>query len=188
MSESPSRKSADEVLEERARALAEKVEKTDDSEVFATVAEIAVGKIRFGLPVEYLVRVVERTAVTPLPGLPPWISGIAQVRGVLMSVVHLGRWLGVGGKDEGPFFAVLHHPQGPLAVEVDAVAGVRAVKASEVASDSEAFAFRVPGIVRAATKDLLLILNPAELLGSGDLIVDTGGAEAETLGSRQEEA
>ena len=165
-------------LERRARMLAETAEAAEESETFATIAVIAIGGASLGLPVDRLKEIVPRTAVTALPGLPPWISGIAQVRGVLMAVVHLGRWLGLAGMEAGPFFAVLDGPQGPLALEIDAVSGFRTVKTNEIAADLGTVDLKVAGLVRAATKDLVLILNPLELLGSKDIVVEMAAGSA----------
>ena len=174
----------EDVLERRARELAETVKLIEEGETFSTIAVLAVGATNLGLPVDHLKEVVPRTAVTSLPGLPPWFSGVAQVRGVLMSVVHLGRWLGLAGMDAGPFFAVLDGSRGPLALEVDAVAGFRAVRTDEIAKDLEEVTLKAAGLVRAATRDLVLILDPSALLGHKDIDIETVAAGRKESGLR----
>jgi len=178
----------DEVLERRARELAEVVKTVEEGEIFATIAVLSVGTTKLGIPVEHLKEVVARTAVTALPSLPPWISGIAQVRGTLMSVVHLGRWLGLSGMERGPFFAVLDGPQGSLALEVDAVAGFDAIATHELSSEEGAISLRIPGLVRATTKELVLILEPLALLGSKDILLETGDCGAKGPEARSSNA
>jgi len=176
MNEDRMRRNEEDVLDRRARELAETAKGAEEGGAFATITVVAVGAVQLGLPVESLKEIVPRTAVTPLPGLPPWISGIAQIRGVVIAVVHLGRWLGLAGLDAGPFFAVIAGPAGPLALEIDAVSGLRSVKAGEIAADLGTLEVKVPGLVRAATKDLVMILDPQVLLASEDVLMDSGTA------------
>lgn len=178
MSAEPKRPGYEETLERRARALAEVAAAAEEGAAFAMIAVLAVGDARLGVPAESLAEVVRRPPVTPLPGLAPWFTGIAQIRGELVSVVHLGRWLGLRGAQTGPFFAVLDGERGPLALEIDAVEGFRTIREHELAPGLGDGLVRIPGLVAAATRDLTLILDPGALLSHRDIVAEPDAAGA----------
>ena len=63
--------------------------------------------VRFSAAVR-IAEIVRRPPLTPLPGLPAWLPGLAVVRGRLFSVVDLGRWLGVtAASDPEPGYLTL---------------------------------------------------------------------------------
>jgi purine-binding chemotaxis protein CheW len=56
---------------------------------------------RYAVPAANVVEVGSPTAVTPVPNVPPWIVGVANLRGEIVSVVDLAGYLGLDGKVEG---------------------------------------------------------------------------------------
>ncbi|HEY7060060.1 MAG TPA: chemotaxis protein CheW [Chloroflexota bacterium] len=59
------------------------------------------GEARFALPIEYLRSVEPNALVTPLPQLPDWVLGVTNVRGSVVGVVDLARFLGLGAAPAG---------------------------------------------------------------------------------------
>lgn len=55
-----------------------------------------IGDGRFAVPIEYLRGVEPYAAVTPLPQLPAWVVGVTNVRGTVVGVVDLARFLALG--------------------------------------------------------------------------------------------
>ena len=54
------------------------------------------GSAEFAIPIEYLRGVEAGAEVTPLPQLPEWVAGLTTVRGAVLGVVDLARFLGLG--------------------------------------------------------------------------------------------
>ena len=61
----------------------------------------SVGSARFAVPIHYLRGVEAYGAVTPLPHMPPWVLGLTNVRGTVVGVVDLGRFLELGEVQPG---------------------------------------------------------------------------------------
>lgn len=56
---------------------------------------------RYAVPVANVVEVGSVPAVTPVPNVPGWIVGVANLRGEILSVVDLGGYLGREGRPAG---------------------------------------------------------------------------------------
>jgi purine-binding chemotaxis protein CheW len=54
------------------------------------------GNTGFAIPIEYLRGVQACEVITPLPQLPEWVVGLTTVRGGVLGVVDLARFLGLG--------------------------------------------------------------------------------------------
>src|SRR3954470_19358199 len=60
-----------------------------------------VAELRFALPIEYLRSVEPNVLVTPLPQVPDWVLGVTNVRGAVVGVVDLARFLSLGATPAG---------------------------------------------------------------------------------------
>ena len=81
----------------------------------------------FGVPIGRLAEVLPRHPVTPLPGSEPFIGGIINVRGHIVTLMDLGLRLGLASvlSREDHQVAVLAHRGGRAALAVEEVAGLR---------------------------------------------------------------
>lgn len=146
-------------------ALTGNVRQADEFEV----AACTVGSERFGFPVRHLREIVPLPPVTRLPHAPPWILGVAHVRGTLLSVVDLGLLCTVRGASLRKHLAVVQAPDGPIGFTIDEVLACRAVSASRLEQD-----LRERSDQRAAlgvTPDLLVVLDVPKLLATPELVV-----------------
>ncbi len=91
MSHSPSEEA---LLRERAKALASPARPTVASHAADELLVVNVGQARYALPLARLSGVVPLPRLTPLPGAPPSVIGLAHVQGRTLTVVGLGVLLG----------------------------------------------------------------------------------------------
>lgn len=56
----------------------------------------AVGATQFAVPIQYLRAVEPYRQLTPVPHMPPWVLGLTNVRGAVVGVVDLARFLELG--------------------------------------------------------------------------------------------
>jgi chemotaxis signal transduction protein len=163
------------ILEERAKRLARQVTSDEQETAYDTVVVVTVGNEKLGIPAQSLRVISERFSVTPVFGTPPWLAGIAHIGGELVSVVHLGHWLGEATRRQGARLAVVEGPRGALGLLIDDVIGFREVLESDL-SDTLSPNAAKQRFTRAITKDLVTLLDVARLLESDEIVVDqTGG-------------
>jgi purine-binding chemotaxis protein CheW len=153
-----------ELLKQRAARLAVAPPEARQSRLVAQVALVGAGTRRFGIPVEGLREIVPMPDVTPLPGLPPWMLGLAHLRGEIMAVLDLGVLFGEGGV-RGGAMAVVEGKGGLLGLSVATVLGFRDVHEDDLSGALHADTSRP---VRAVTKDLVMLIDIARLPSARD--------------------
>lgn len=168
MNEAISEAKYQEVLEKRAQALALAPTARGERSLACTVALVGVGTEVFGVPVDGMHEIVRTPPITPLPSLPAWLPGIVQIRGEVLSAVHLGKWLGIEESGPAHYLVVLAGFEVPLGLLVSSVCGFRDVYQDELATGlREGEHGRRP--VSLTTRDLVSILDLPALVRSPDL-------------------
>jgi len=164
------------ILRARARDLAKPPEVEDSGVRLVEVVEFTLGPEHYAFPSSVVREVFQLTEITPLPSLPPFVIGVTNVRGRILSVVDIRRLLEFGetGLSNLNRAIILSDNRMEVAVLADAVVGV-------YASDSDKWQKTMPTLVGkreaflgGVTKDRVVVLDAEKLLKSRDLLV---GAE-----------
>lgn len=92
-----------------------------------------IGDLKVAFLMECIGEIGTTPEITPLPSLPSWILGIVNIRGEIMSVIHLGDFLGVESLDakRGDRFAVLLDGKIKVVVLFDRIFGTADKSAAE---------------------------------------------------------
>lgn len=171
---SPQRAKA--ALDERARALARVPPAAPKASEVLEIATFALANEHYGVETRFVREVVRLADFTPLPGAPPFLVGVLNLRGEILALIDLRTFFGVAARgltdlarvlvlgDERPEFGVL----------ADAAHEVTTLRLDEVheAPDSAAGVGRE--YLRGVTKDALIVLDGAALLHDGRLFIDQG--------------
>jgi purine-binding chemotaxis protein CheW len=131
-----------EVLEQawalRASRLAQVIEDGEIGEQIQ-VAVIRLGREIYGLEVDYVVDIRPLESITRVPRVPDWMVGVVNLRGRIISVLDLQRFLGLPPTEkEGPAESTTHHlvvvatPVIELAMLVDEVLAIEALPVSQI--------------------------------------------------------
>jgi purine-binding chemotaxis protein CheW len=161
------------ILEERAAELARPPESAERAVDVLTVVVVTLGPERYGIPIERVREVRPVARVTPLPAMAPFWLGLANVRGALVPVLDLARYLGHHADlpaDE-PQLVVLHDASLTLAVRVDSVPEVRTLSRSAFGRSLVEATSDRPHVHAGLTGDLLALLDVDALLSDGALVV-----------------
>ncbi|MGH7295882.1 MAG: chemotaxis protein CheW, partial [Polyangiaceae bacterium] len=118
-------------------------------------------------PVQCVAETMRPLPVEPLVGQPSFVLGVAIVRGVPTPVVDLARLLGSPTSTAASRFVSLRFEARPVAIAVDAIAGVRALPAGAISSatallgDEETRAWEALGTLDGR---LLVVLRAARVV------------------------
>jgi purine-binding chemotaxis protein CheW len=88
------------------------------------------GATAYGCAVGAVQEIIPWRAATRLPGTPPWVRGLINVRGAIVTVIDLGARLGSESPDTDPdqgFILLVRYRDRVVGVRVDAVLDVRDV-------------------------------------------------------------
>ena len=81
---------------------------------------------RFALDVAYVREIIPQQVVTPVPFVPPTVSGIINHRGTIYTLIHFARLAGLG-EDHEDTVALLRLPEMAVGIAVEAVEGIERV-------------------------------------------------------------
>jgi len=86
---------------------------------------IALAEKRMAIPLSDVLEVGELKNLQPLPLLPDWLEGITNIRGEIISVVNLGRFLGLRTTEiaRGQPYLIVHNDKMKTAVITDKIVG-----------------------------------------------------------------
>jgi purine-binding chemotaxis protein CheW len=116
--------------------------------------------------VAHVLETMRPLPVEPMPGAPPFVTGLSLVRGTPTPVIDLAAWMGISSTPPTRFVSVVAGAR-HVALAVTAVTGVRPLDPEQLQA--------VPPLVREAAAehvqlvgtldaDLLLVLSAARLL------------------------
>ena len=177
---SPGKKAAGLDLEEkqrifraRARALAQEPASRAAAENYLEVLEFVLAYERYALETVYVREVYPLKEFTPLPGAPPFILGIINLRGQILAVINLKRFFNLPDKGLSDLNKVIVLRQGNLEVGIlaDAVAGVRTIPAPEVQAPLPTLEGLSPDYLKGLTREALIVLDAEKILTDPRLIV-----------------
>lgn len=159
------------VLRERAMQIA--ADKQDGREENTRNALLCqIGTEWYAIPLEDLSAIYREVTITPLPGAPPLLSGVANIRGRILPVVNIAQVLTQQSvqTSKSHELVVIAHNESQLALQVQQVGDVLAY----TDHDLEAIPDEIhsEGLV-ASLNGGTILLDLAVLLNSPDIIIDT---------------
>jgi purine-binding chemotaxis protein CheW len=154
------------ILEARARAAARPPEKRDDSQSLSVLAFTLAGE-SYGVEIAYIREVCQLKDLTPLPGLPPSVAGVMNLRGRILAVFDLRRFfeLPARGITELNRVIVLGKDGDELGLLADAIDGVRDMAASELREGQSARSGGKDNFLKGIDGRMMALLDAGRLLG-----------------------
>lgn len=154
---------------ERARKLMERHRGKVAGVATTTVLAFAEGSEKFAIDIAQIVEVLPLPPVTPLPGALPEVLGLVNLRGEFLTVVGIGRLLGIERERDaaaGSYLLVLRGDNRRLGLRVDAVDRIQPLRLDNLTppprgEDRPAAAETVP--IKGVSPDeaLIVIDGPA---------------------------
>lgn len=137
------------------------------------VIEFFLSQQRYGVESHYISQVHPLKEYTPVPCTPPFILGIINVRGQILSVVNLQPLFALPEpKPLNPnYVLILRNESMTFGLVADAVVGVRSVAPARLRPPPDALADNGREFLRGVTEQGVLILKTEELLSSRQLLV-----------------
>jgi len=163
------------VLKERAKALAKpRGAQATASDESLEVVEFHLANERYGIESRYVRDVDPMKDLTPIPCTPPFVLGIVNIRGQILSVIDLKRLfdLPVKGLTEIDRIIVVRDGAMVFGIHADSVVGVRRVERKELQRSIAAFSANREELLMGVTGDRLIVLDASRLLASKELVVN----------------
>lgn len=130
----------------------------------------------YSLPIASVTEIGRPLVTTPIPNVPEWMAGVANLRGDIISVVDLRRFFGLGEAEapRGGRILVLRSKSEEIqaALMVDAVQGIRIFngrRVQQVTADVETSVAAYSRGVYEHDKGLVVLLDPEKLMLSPEM-------------------
>jgi purine-binding chemotaxis protein CheW len=88
---------------------------------------VTLGGELFAIDLRHVREVFELESVTPVPGMPSTLVGVANLRGTIMPLADLRPLLGIPTTTSLPFVVVVRHRQRQVGILIDAVPEIRTI-------------------------------------------------------------
>ncbi len=161
------------ILRTRARSLAREPERLQDTTTSLKVIEFGLAHERYAIEAAYVQEVDPLEDLTPLPGTPPFVAGIVNVRGRILAVIDIKKFFDL--PEEGMIDAhkmiLVHTAEMELGILADTVAGVRSIPLDAIQASLPTLTGVREEYLKGVTAERLVILDIARILADPRIMV-----------------
>ena len=162
-----------EILRARAKALAREPETRQIAAAALEVIEFGLAHERYAIEAAYVREVQPLEDLTPLPGTPPFVAGIVNVRGRILPVIDIRKFFDLPepGIADAHRILLVHTAEMELGILADTVAGVRSVPLDTIQSSLPTLTGLREEYLKGVTAERLIILDVARILADRRIMV-----------------
>jgi purine-binding chemotaxis protein CheW len=161
------------ILKARAKALAREPDRKEQAGAYLQVVEFMVAHERYGIESINIREVCPLRDFTVVPCTPPFVLGIINVRGQIVSVVDLRKFFDLPEKGLTDLnrAIVLHHADMEFAILADLINGVRYVPLSDIQASLPTLTGIRLEYLKGVTTDGMVILDANKILSDKRIVV-----------------
>jgi len=161
------------ILKARAKALAREPEKKKTRAACLEVIEFGLARERYALETSYVREVYPFRELTPLPCTPPFVLGIVNVRGRILSVIDIRKFFDLPetGITDLHKIIIVHTDETEAGILADVVLGVQAIPRTELQPSLPTLTGIREQYLKGVTADRLLVLDVGKILSDEKIVV-----------------
>lgn len=162
-----------EILKARARALAREAKAEPEAADAIEVIEFVVAQERYAVESAHVREIYPLHELTPLPCTPPFVLGIVNVRGQILSVIDIKKFFDLPekGLTDLDKVIVLRSQSMEFGVLADLIAGTRVIPVRELQASLPTLTGIREEYLRGVTADRTVILDAGKLLSDPKIVV-----------------
>lgn len=168
----PTEEKKNKILRARAKMLAIEPERKIFEERLEVV-EFLLAHEKYAVETAYVREVYPLKEFTPIPCAPPFVLGIINVRGQILSVIDVKKFFDLPEKGLTDLnkIVILSSETMEFGILADVIVGVRSIPASEMQTSLPTLTGIREEYLKGVTKELITILDAAKLLSDKNIIV-----------------
>lgn len=161
------------ILRQRARALAKEPEQAGTGEEIEVI-EFLLARERYGIEAAHVREVYHLKDLTPVPCTPPFVLGIINVRGQIISVIDIKKFFDLPDKGLGDLnkVIILKSDDMEFGILADAVLDVSKVSLDDLQPSLPTFTGIREEYLKGIAQDRTVILDAESLLEDRKLVVN----------------
>jgi purine-binding chemotaxis protein CheW len=161
------------LLKARARKLARDDAKEKTAGEAIEVVEFLLAYETYGIESSYVREICSLKELTPVPCTPPFVLGIINVRGQIVSVIDMKIFFDLPehGLTDLNKVIIVHDEKMEFGILADSILGVRKIRREEIQPPLPTLTGVGAEYLTGVTKEPLVILDMAKILSSKNLVV-----------------
>jgi purine-binding chemotaxis protein CheW len=161
------------ILRERALALAREPQQVEAAQEFLEIVKFRLASETYGLESTFVREAYPLKAITPLPGVPPFVLGIVNLRGQILSVVNLKKFFDLPENGLGQLnkLIILHDEQIEFGILADDILGASAIAVEAIQATPPTVSGIGADYLRGVTTEGVIILDAEKILSDEKIIV-----------------
>jgi purine-binding chemotaxis protein CheW len=162
------------ILKNRAIAMAKEPEQKRAASAVIEVITFTLAAETYGIESAFVREVYPLKDYTPLPGLPPYIFGIINVRGQILPVIDLKKFFNLPEKGLGELnkVIILHNGQMEFGILADVVNGTQTIAVEDILVAPPTITGIGEKYFKGVTKEHIIILDAENILNDEKIIVN----------------
>jgi purine-binding chemotaxis protein CheW len=161
------------ILRARAQALAREPERGEVTRGALEVMEFLLAYERYAVESSYVREVYPLKELTPLPCVAPFVLGIVNIRGQILSIINLKRFFDLPEKGLTDLnkLVIVHDAHMAFGILADAILGVRSIPLKDIQPSLPTLTGIRDAYLKGVTGERLVLLDAGKLLADQKLIV-----------------
>jgi purine-binding chemotaxis protein CheW len=161
------------LLKARARELARNGEKEKPVGESIEVVEFLLAYEKYGIESSYVREIYPLRELTPVPCTPPFVPGIINVRGEIVSVIDMKKFFDLPerGLTDMNKVIIVHDDKMEFGILADAILGVRSILREDIQPSLPTLTGIRAEYLQGMTKEPLVVLDTAKILSAKNLVV-----------------
>ena len=169
----PNQEEKDRTLKTRAEALAKKEKKAHEGETYLEVVEFMLAHERYALELTYIREVHPLKEFTPLPGTPPFVLGIINFRGEIISIIDLKKIFELPdqGLTDLNRVIILNSGEMEFGILADTILGVNTIPTGTIQPTLPTLTGVRAEYLKGITGDRVVVLDGGKILSDPKMVV-----------------
>jgi len=172
----PSAEEKSKILKDRAVELGREPREEAGAEARLEVVEFLLAHEKYGIEPDYIREVFPLKTLTPIPCTPPFVRGVTNLRGEVLSVIDLKRFFDLPDEGLTDFTKVIVLESETMAFGIlaDSVAGARTISLDEMQPALPTLTEVREKYLKGVTNDRMAILDAESILSDEKILVHEG--------------
>jgi purine-binding chemotaxis protein CheW len=164
------------ILKARARTLAQRTEEEEPGQEYLEVLEFTLAYESYAIESARVSEVYPLTEITPLPGMPPFVAGIVNVRGEILCVIDIKKFFELPERGITDLNKIIIVQDGniKLGILADAVAGIRKLDVGELETELPTLTGIRARYLKGVTRECMAVLDATKILSDEDIVILKG--------------
>ena len=164
------------ILKARARVLAREADKEVLDQDYLEVVEFLLAYETYGIESAYVREIYPLTEITLLPGTPPFVQGIVNIRGQILSVIDLKKFfeLPERGLSDLNKIVIIRDDNMEFGILADAVPGIHKLPVGEIEASLPTLTGIREQYLKGVTRERTVVLDAVKILSDKNIIISEG--------------